>query len=133
MNATKTIQTPPTMNAFETFNIISHHQSLASAVAAANPDFSYNPQAAQQKIRDIDQNCTRAIVVEGGDIYFVFSCDIQVLNKFEPFHSCMDSDPFKVAFINGNILSISKPMVPKNKEGRNWFKKAFKTSSAFAA
>lgn len=113
-------------------NIISHHQSLASAVAAVNPDFSYNPEAAKSKIRDIDRNCTRAVVVEGGDIYFVFSCDIEVLNKFEPFVSCLSDGEMSVAFITENILSISPPMVPKTKEGRNWFKKANKISGALA-
>lgn len=114
-------------------NIISHHQSLASAVAAVNPDFSYNPEVAKNRIMEIDRNCTRAFVATDGEIYYVFSCDIEILHKFEPFISCLSDGNFSVAFIVGDLLSISEPKIPNTKEGRNWFKKANKISGAIAA
>lgn len=113
--------------------IVSHHHSLAAAVESANPDLSYNLPLAKQHIRDIDANCRQAVVVEGGDIYYVFQADIDLLHKFSPFVSCLSDSPFRVAFIVGDLLSIGDNRIPKTKEGRNWFKTYGKKLKAFAA
>jgi hypothetical protein len=101
--------------------ITSHHQSLASAVEAANIDFSYNPESARQTIRDIDLNCHRAFVLENGEVYYVFSADIELLHKFEPFISVLSSAPFRVAFVVGNTMSLTETFIDKTNRG--WFKR----------
>jgi len=106
----------------KTLKITSHHHSLASAVAEAKPDLSYNEEVAKRDIRDVDLNCTQAVVVEGGDIYFVFNADIQVLNKFTPFISVLSEGNFSVASIKGDTLSISSPVIPKTSAGRKLFR-----------
>lgn len=113
--------------------IASHHHSLASAVEAAKPDLSYNEPEARRRVRDIDLNCRKAIVTEDGDIYYIHSCDIEVLNKFEPFVSCLDNCPFRLAFIVGDLLSIGEPSVPKTKKGRDFLRLANETYGALAA
>tara|TARA_R110000868_G_scaffold346673_1_gene607803 strand:+ start:2401 stop:2751 length:351 start_codon:yes stop_codon:yes gene_type:complete len=102
--------------------IKSHHHSLSSAVEAANFDIAYNPECARRTIRDIDLNCTKAMVMEDGSIYYVYEADIDLLHKFSPFCAVLSDEPFSIAFICGSILSISEPLVKKSKAGRAWFK-----------
>jgi len=109
--------------------IASHHQSLAAAVEAAGLDLSYNEEIAKRHIRDIDLNCRRAFVTEAGEVYYVFSADIELLHKFSPFVSCLSDSPFRVAFVVGNTLSISDTFIAKSDRG--WFKR--NTFGALAA
>jgi hypothetical protein len=101
--------------------IKSHHQSLAAAVEAAGLDLSYNEQVARRAIRDIDMNCRQAFVLESGEVYYIFSADIDLLNKFTPFVSVMSNRPFQVAFVVGDTLSISQTFISKSDRG--WFKR----------
>jgi len=101
-----------------TIQIRSRHSSVSSAVAAANIDLSYNVSAAKSQIRDLDLNVTQAFVTEDGNVMFVYNCDIPILQKFSPFHSCIDSRPFSVALLDKMTLNITDPLVQKNKEGR---------------
>lgn len=117
----------------ETLNIKSWHGSLGSAVAEAKPDLSYNEDSAKRSVRDTDLNCRRAFVTEGGDIYYVYSCDMEILHKFEPFHSVICDSPFRVAFISGGQILISSLTIPKTKAGRNWFKTVGRSVDALAA
>jgi hypothetical protein len=110
------------MNTHTNHKIKSHHTSLADAVAVSKIDLSYNPAEAKRTIADIDRCCRQAFVLENGDIYYVYSADIDLLHKFEPFVSCLCDTPFSVAFIVGDLLSIGQPSVPKTQAGRNWFK-----------
>ena len=110
------------MSTYNTHKIKSHHTSVADAVAASNIDLSYNPAEAKRTIADIDRCCRQAVVLENGDIYYVYSADIDLLHKFEPFVSCLCDTPFSVSFITGNLLTIGEPSVPKTQAGRNWFK-----------
>lgn len=103
--------------------IASHHQSLAAAVAAAAPDLSYNEAEARRSIREIDMNCRQAFVTESRDIYYIFDADIRLLHKFSPFVSALSDRAFKIAFVNGNTLSIGDHGIPNNKAGREFFKK----------
>lgn len=105
------------------YKIKSHHTSLADAVAASDFDDSYNPAEARKTIAEIDRHCRKAVVLENGDIYYVYSADIDLLHKFEPFVSCLSDTPFALAFIVGDLLSIGEPSVRKDQEGRNWFKR----------
>jgi hypothetical protein len=101
--------------------IASHHQSLAAAVEAANIDLSYNPELAKRDIRDTDLNCHRAFVTEDGEVYYVYSADIELLNKYTPFVSVLCDSPFQVAFVVGDTLAISETFIPKSQ--RSWFKR----------
>jgi len=101
--------------------IASHHQSLAAAVKAANIDLSYNPELAKRDIRDTDLNCRRAFVTEDGEVYYVYSADIELLNKYTPFVSVLCDSPFQVAFVVGDTLAISETFIPKSQ--RSWFKR----------
>jgi hypothetical protein len=109
---------------FTTLKIGSRHNSLAEAVEAAKPDLSYNPAEAARDIRRIDQQCKAAFIVESGAIYYIYSADIEILHEFEPFISVICNTPFRVAFIVGDLISISEPRIPKTQAGRNWFKSA---------
>ena len=114
-------------------NIKSYHGSLGSAVAEAKPDLSYNEDSAKCSVRDIDRNCRRAFVTEGGDIYYIYSCGIEILHKFEPFHSVISDSPFHPAFIYGGQILIGSLTIPKTKAGRNWFKTVGRSIDALAA
>lgn len=103
-------------------NIISHHATLAAAVEASGRDLSYNEPLARRDIRDIDQKCKQAILTEGGDVYFVYEGDINVLNKYSPWVSCIHSGDMSIAFIIEDTLHMSDPMIPKTPAGRKWFR-----------
>lgn len=102
--------------------ITSHHKTVADAVATAKPDLSYNEQSARETIAAIDRHATQAMVMENGEIYYVFAADINLLNKFEPFSAGLSDSPFQVAFIVGNTLLITDTKIQKTKAGRAWFK-----------
>lgn len=109
-------------NQITNIKIVSRHNSLAEAVEAAKPDLSYNPAAAAREIREIDRKCKTAFVVESGAIFYIYSADIEILHEWEPFVSVICDTPFRVAFVVGDLLSISEPRIPKTQAGRDWFK-----------
>jgi len=113
----------------QNIKIASHHQSLAAAVEAANIDLSYNPELAKRDIRDTDLNCRRAFVTEAGEVYYIYSADIEILNKYTPFISVLSDAPFQVAFVVGDTIAISETFIPKTQRG--WFKR--NTLGALAA
>ena len=102
----------------KTIQIRSRHSSVADAVTAANLDLSYNITVAKKKIADIDLNVCQAFVTEEGKVMFVFNCDIPILQEFSPFSSCVDNRPFAIAFLNKMIMSVTDPLMQKNKESR---------------
>lgn len=102
--------------------IISRHATLGEAVEASGMDLSYNPQVARSSIKDIECGFRGA---KGGEafvtldgVYYVLQCDIRILNKFEPFHSMMTSDPFSPVVITDTHIIIGKPTMPKTSEMR---------------
>jgi len=107
-NQTNQTATAPTTAAKNTIlNIRSTHETLAEAVAASGMDLSYNPAAARQNIKDIDgARVSKAFVMESGDVLYIYSVDINLLNKFEPFYSVMDNSPFYTASIRENEIEI---------------------------
>ena len=121
------------MNTYTTHHIKSHHNTLAEAVAASGTDLSYNPAEAKRTIAAIDRHCSQAAVLDSGDVYYVYSADINLLHKFEPFMSCLSDSPLSVAHIVGDEIRIDNNLrVPKTQAGRNWFKnrKQFGTLAA---
>ena len=114
----------------QTIQIKSRHSSLESAVAAANMDLSYNAALAASNIKDTDRNCSQAFVTENDEVMFVFECDIPILHKFSPFHSCLDNSPFSIAFLGKLTIHISDPLFQKTKEGRKSVSTMIKNISA---
>ena len=118
----KTIHHKPNMKT--TLQIISKHESLSEAVSASGMDLSYNPDEAQRSIKATQSASSHgwksgeAYVTDKG-VFYVFNCDIKVLNKFEPFHSMMTSDPFRVVTFADNEITIHENLLlPKTNEGR---------------
>jgi hypothetical protein len=101
-----------------TIEITSRHSSVSDAVAAANLDLSYNEALAKQKIANLDLNVRQAFVTASGKVLFVYNCDLPILQELSLFSDCMDNRPFAIAFIDKMILSITDPLMRKNKEGR---------------
>jgi hypothetical protein len=102
----------------KTIQIRSRHSSVADAVTAANIDLSYNVPVAKKKIADLDLNVRQAFVTEEGKVMFVYNCDIPILQEFSPFSSSVDNRPFAIAFIDKMIMSVTDPLMQKNKESR---------------
>lgn len=106
----------------KTLKITAKFNTLSEAVGSSKIDLSYNKPLALANIAATDRNVEQAFITEDGSVWYIFKCDIRVLNKFEPFHSCLDNSPFRVAFIVGSTLSIFDTLVPKTPAGRAWFK-----------
>lgn len=108
-----------------TLKIKSTHSTLSEAVRAANIDLSYNKLDALNRIKAIDcptprhqregsKGTQKAFVVEGGEVLYIYKCDILVLNKFEPFTSCLHNDNFHLVNIGENEIVISDITFDKN-------------------
>lgn len=108
-----------------TLKIKSTHSTLSEAVRAANIDLSYNKLDALNRIKAIDcpaprhqlegsKGTQKAFVVEGGEVFYIYKCDILVLNKFEPFTSCLHNGNFHVVNIGENEIVISDITFEKN-------------------
>ncbi len=102
----------------KTLKITAEYKSLGEAVRASNIDFSYNEGLAMQDIKLIDRNCKRAWLIDDGSVWFTFSADIEILQEFTPFVSCLHDGEFSIVTINEGNISISNPIIPKNKAGR---------------
>jgi hypothetical protein len=102
----------------KTLNIKSEYKSLGEAVKASNMDLSYNEGLAWQRIKMIDKNCKRAFVMDNKSVWFIFSADIDIFQKFNPFHSCLHDGAFSIVSFDNSNINISLPIIPKNKGGR---------------
>jgi len=107
-----------------TIKILSRHATLSEAVKASGIDLSYNPQAAQDKIRQTERahrdgyKSGEAFVTDDG-VYYVYQADIKLLNRFEPFGSCLDDSNFAKVSIIGDEIIFSKRVFPK----ASWMRK----------
>jgi hypothetical protein len=88
--------------------IASRHETLAAAVAAAKIDLSYNEELALRDIRNHDKSGRLSDITlgEDGKVYYVYNCDVKLLHKYEPFHSCLDDSPFHLTFIHEGTIEI---------------------------
>jgi hypothetical protein len=102
----------------KTLKIQKEYKSLTEAVKASNIDLSYNEELARQAIKTIDRNCKRAWLMSDGSAWFIFSADIEIFQRFHPFNSCLHDGEFSIVTINKDNISISDPIIPKNKGGR---------------
>lgn len=105
-----------------TTKIASVHDTLAEAVEAANIDLSYNATLAAQDIKATDRNVAKAYVMADGTIQYVFEARDggKFLNKFAPFHNCLDNGPFHLATIKEDKkeVMVSHQNWPKSTETR---------------
>ena len=124
-----------TMNNTPTvIRIKSIHNNVAEAVKAANFDLSYNPAEGQREINRLDnpkqagnafrddKPVTKAYVTEHNKVYYIYNCDITLLNEFTPFVHCLCNSPFSVVNIEEDHkeIHISAPILKKCKETRKF-------------
>jgi hypothetical protein len=99
-----------------TLNIVSRHAKLSDAVAAAGIDLSYNEPLARADLArdDRDARIREAFVVTNSrsgetEVWFRYACDLQLLNQYSPFHSCLHSSPFSHVIFSETEITISEP------------------------
>ena len=103
--------------------ILSRHATLSEAVAAAKIDLSYNEPLALRDLAYADKkyNITAAYVTEQNgekNVHYELTCDIKLLNKYEPFHSCLHNSPFSRVEITDSEISISESMLSRSPKSR---------------
>jgi hypothetical protein len=103
--------------------ILSRHAKLSEAVSAANIDLSYNEPLALRYLAYADKkyNITAAYVTECDgqtSVHYELTCDIKLLNKYTPFHSCIHDSPFSRVEITDSEITISEPMLPRSPKAR---------------
>ena len=110
----------------KTIKIISRHQNLLEAVKAAGIDLSYNEPLAHRDIKQLQREIGEAFVVEGVNyknqperqVLYTFKCDLLLLNKFEPFHSCLDDSDFTLCYIQDDSFVPMSGKFAKNNQNR---------------
>lgn len=115
-------QPTPTTN-MKTLPIVAKFATVTEALAASQMDISYNPEAARQKARETGLP-NRHYAMTGpvmqtpdGSIWFTVKCfdGLVVLNRFEPFMSCMDDSPFTLVTITEDEIQIHEALTfPKS-------------------
>ena len=103
--------------------ILSRHTKLSEAVAASGMDLSYNEPLALRDLAYADKkdNITAAYVTEQDgkkNVHYELTCDIKLLNKYEPFHSCLHDSPFSRVEITDSEINISEPMLSRSPKSR---------------
>lgn len=102
-----------------TLNIKSTHKTLKEAVLASGMNLSYNEPEAMRYIAQTEKNVEHAFVTEENEVYYIFVCDIRVLNKFSPFIHCIDDSPFvPVTVLKDMIIIDDNFRLTKNRENR---------------
>jgi hypothetical protein len=121
------------MNSSKTLQILSKHSSLTAAVLASGIDLSYNEPLALQDLAQSDRGfrnakpVTEAYVVavdrapasydtirDGRvvEVWYRLDCDLKLLNKYTPFHSCLHDGPFYPVnvFENSIVIATNLPI-----------------------
>lgn len=106
-----------------TYNIVSRHSKLSDAVAAAGIDLSYNEPLARSDLarNDRDPAIKQALVLEVGgklSVWFEYHCDIKLLNRYEPFTSCLHDAPFRPVHVAEQTVNIGEPCIRRGRESR---------------
>lgn len=101
-----------------TLKIVSRHAKLSDAVAAAGIDLSYNEPLARADLahNDRDAKITEAFVVRNEtkgetQVWFRYNADVQLLNRYTPFHSMMCDSRFSLVNVEGDTIEITRPLV----------------------
>lgn len=107
--------------------VLSKHSSLTAAVLASGIDLSYNRESAMRDLAGSDRGFRNAkgvseafvvavdrapqsydTVLNGKvvEVYYRLDCDLKLLNKYTPFHSCLHDGPFYPVSISDNDITI---------------------------
>ena len=108
----------------KTLNIKAQFETLAEAVNQSGIDLSYNKAQAMNDIKRDDRNVEKAYITEDGDVYFIYSCDIRVLNKYQPFGSCIDDSPFQLIELGDDTINFHECFYDKTIRNRKLIAKA---------
>ena len=104
--------------------IVATFPTVAEAVKASKIDLSYNPEEAARKIRDLDRagnhgEVKNAFLMENGEVWFLYHCDILILNTFEPFSSCLHDGSFFPVRITETTIEIFRHIaLPRDTQAR---------------
>lgn len=98
----------------KTIKIQAQFPTVLDALNASGIDISYNPGAAKSKAADISRpnrhfkQIGNAMLAETGDIYFTVKCfdGLVIVNKFDPFISCLDDSDFTLANVTDTEITI---------------------------
>lgn len=106
-----------------TYNIVSRHAKLSDAVAAAGIDLSYNEPLARSNLArdDRDPAIKQALVLEVGgklSVWFEYHCDIKLLNRYEPFISCLHDGQFSTVHVAEKTVNIGEPCIGRDLKSR---------------
>lgn len=115
------------MNSNKVLQVLSKHSSLTAAVLASGIDLSYNRESAMQDLAQSDRGfrnvkgVSEAYVVATDrtpqsydtvrdgkvvEVYYRLDCDLKLLNKYTPFHSCLHDGPFYPISISENDITV---------------------------
>jgi len=103
--------------------ILSRHTKLSEAVAASGMDLSYNKPLALRELAydDKNRNITAAYVTEHDgvkSVYYELTCDIKLLNKYQPFFGCIHDGAFSTVEITDSEITISEPKLNRSRKAR---------------
>lgn len=98
----------------KTIKITARFATVLEALEASNIDISYNPQLARIEAARLESNnrhfqgVNEAFLCDDGEIRFVVRCNdgLNILNKFDPFISCLDDSPFTLAVITETEIQV---------------------------
>lgn len=101
-----------------TIKIKETYKTLSEAVEAAKIDLSYNEFYAKSDIRTTDPDVEKAFVTEDGDVYYIYKCDIRILHKYVPHHSCINNTDFRLVTIVRDTIEYHDIFWLKNFKSR---------------
>lgn len=122
LNIDSETKTKTTTN-MTTYNIVSRHSKLSDAVAAASLDLSYNEPLAKADLArdDRDPAFTTSYVLERDgelSVWSEYRCDINLFNRYTPFHSSLHDGLFSMVLIEDATVQITRPMIRRTSESR---------------
>lgn len=103
--------------------IIARFATVLEALEASKIDIEYNPAAARAKATDAARPNRHyaltgpVMLCEDGEIYFTVTCfdGLVVLNKFDPFISCLDNSAFVLCTITEDAIQTHETLTfPKS-------------------
>lgn len=115
----------------KTLQIVSRHASLTAAVKASGIDLSYNESLALSDLASLDKGYSRPgltlapvteafVVIEDGKtaVFYVMNCDLELLNKYTPFHGTLHDGKFSFAAVQADEIVITDGVTSDRKAVR---------------
>jgi hypothetical protein len=114
-----------------TYNIKAQFPTMREAVEYAKIDMSYNPSDMMNKVNQMDRQTVSGKTVaayvcqeknsyyDENIIFYLYECDITLLNEYSKSCSMISSSPFHPVKIDGRTIQINdEDCYPKTKEVR---------------